>query len=176
MYSSKWIFKFSAVPQKNFLLILGAGVNKNGQPSKILEDRLVSAAKYAHKFDPKFIVLSGTQKRETYDEPLSMLKSLLLKDVERGSIRLDPSGFSTFHSCINLKKNFGGKEMVIISQKFHLYRSIMVSRIIGLRSFGLVAENYNFKKVTTVFWYFREFFAIPFNLLKIIRYIVQNHR
>lgn len=173
LYSSKWILRFSTIPKTNYLLVLGAGINKSGRPSKILEDRLDSAAKYIHRFEPKFIILSGTQKGETYDEPLSMQNSLLLKDVMREPIHLDPSGFSTFQSCINFKKNYGEREIVIITQKFHLYRTIIISRIIGLRSFGLVAENYNYKKIITGFWYFRELFAIPYNLLKIISYIVK---
>lgn len=175
LYSNRWILSFSTIPKTNYLLVLGAGVNKSGQPSKILEDRLGTAAKYAHKFDPKFIILSGTQKGEFYNEPSSMQNSLLLNNVVRESMKLDPSGFSTFHSCINFKNKFGKKEIVIISQKFHLYRSILISRIIGLPTFGLAAENHKFKKIKTGFWYFREFFAIPYNLLRIFRYLVQNH-
>jgi SanA protein len=176
LYSRKWILLSSAIPKTNYLLVLGAGINNTGQPSKILEDRLDSTAKYAQKFDPKFIILSGTKNKWGYDEPLSMLNSLLLKDVKQESIQLDRSGFSTFDSFINFKKNYGVQRVVIISQKYHLYRALLISRIIGLRSFGLAADNINFNKVKTGFWYFRELFSIPYNLLKIIRYIIQNHR
>jgi len=44
----------------------------------------------------------------------------------------------------------------------------MISRLIGLRSFGLAADNFSFSNSLKMFWYLREGAAIPFNLIKIL--------
>jgi len=167
-YHSQWISSISCIPRSDFLLVLGAGVEKNNQPSQILEDRLISAVKYTRNFNPKYIILSGTKKDADYNEPVAMRNFLLSMGIDQDSIVLDESGFSTYHSCMNLKNKYGQVNVVIISQRFHLYRSLMISRLIGLRSFGLAADNFSFSNLLITFWYFRESIAIPFNLIKML--------
>ena len=167
-YHDQWISSISRIPRSDCLLVLGAGVEKNNQPSPILEDRLISATKYIRNFNPKHIILSGTKEDLEYNEPTAMLNFLLPEGIDQDSIFLDESGFSTYHSCVNLKNKYNPENIVIVSQRFHLYRSLMISRLIGLRSFGLVANNLSFSNSLKSFWYFRESVAIPFNLLKIL--------
>ena len=165
-YHNQWISSISRIPRSDWLLVLGAGVEKNNRPSPILEDRLISAIKYARKFNPKHIILSGTKKEFDYNEPAAMLNFLLSEGINRDYIFLDESGFSTYHSCANLKNKYNPENIVIISQRFHLYRSLMISRLIGLRSFGLVANNFSFSNSLKAFWCFREGVAIPYNLIR----------
>lgn len=175
-YHGQWIFSISRIPKSDWLLVLGAGVEKNNRPSQILEDRLISAAKYVRKFNPKHIILSGTRKELDYNEPAAMLNFLLSEGIDQDSIILDELGFSTYHSCVNLKKIYNPENIVIVTQRFHLYRSLMISRLIGLRSFGLAANTLSFSNSLKTFWYFRESVAIPFNLLKIIYFYFIGNR
>ena len=165
---SQWISSITHIPQSDWLLVLGAGIENNNQPSPILEDRLISTVKYAKSFNPKYIILSGTKKERDYNEPIAMLDFLLSEGIGRDSLILDESGFSTYHSCMNIKKICGHGNLVIISQRFHLYRSLMISRLIGLQSFGLVADNYTFSNTIKIFWYLRESLAIPYNLIRML--------
>ena len=171
-YHDQWILSISRIPRSDWLLVLGAGVEKNNRPSPILEDRLISATKYIKNFNPKHIILSGTKKDLNYNEPTAMLNFLLSEGIEKDSIILDELGFSTYHSCVNLKNKYNPENIVIISQRFHLYRSLMISRLIGLRSFGFVANDLSFSNSLKSFWYFRESVAIPFNLLKILYFYI----
>ena len=175
-YHGQWIFSISRIPKSDWLLVLGAGVEKNNQPSQILEDRLISAAKYVRKFNPKHIILSGTRKELDYNEPGAMLNFLLSEGIDQDSIILDELGFSTYHSCVNLKNKYNPENIVIVSQRFHLYRSIMIGRLIGLRSFGLTANNFSFSNSLKTFWYFCESIAIPFNLLRMMYFYFLGNR
>jgi vancomycin permeability regulator SanA len=171
--SKNHIYNLLTAPKTDFLLVLGAGINKNGQPSKILEDRLISTLKYVQTHQPNIIVLSGTKRKGGYDETLPMKSFLIERGIDQKLIQVDPSGFSTLHSCINFKRNFGVHDVTIVSQRFHLYRSIILSRLIGLHSYGLAAETLQFKNIKTCFWYLREFIAIPYNLLKLFVYFME---
>ncbi len=175
-YHDQWILSISRIPQSDWLLVLGAGVETNNRPSPIHEERLISGVKYVRKLNPKHIVLSGTKKELDYNEPAAMQNFLLSEGIDQDSIILDELGFSTYHSCFNLKNKYEPENIVIISQHFHLYRSLMISRLIGLRSFGLAANNFSFSNSLKVFWYFRESVAIPFNLLKMLYFYIFGNR
>ncbi len=175
IYHNQWISNISFIPRSDWLLVLGAGLEINDQPSPILEDRLISVIKYARKFNPKHIILSGTKKNPDYNEPAAMLNFLLSEGIDRDSIVLDESGFSTYHSCVNLRNKYDPENIVIISQRFHLYRSVMISRLIGLQSFGLIANDLLFSNSLKSFWYLRESVAIPYNLIKMLYFhILKN--
>jgi SanA protein len=171
--SKKHIYTLRNAPRTDYLLVLGAGVEKHGDPSKILVDRLNSTLEYAQIHQPSIIVLSGTKRKDGYDETLPMESFLIHHGLDPKLVRLDPCGFSTLQSCLNFKNTFGDKEVIIVSQRFHLYRSIMLSRLIGLHSYGLAAVTLQFRKTKTSFWYIREFFAIPYNLLKLLLYFIK---
>lgn len=170
-FCKRYIYTFSFTPNADYVLTLGAGINKNGLPSKILEDRLISTVNYTNIYQPNQIILSGTKRKETYDEPLSMQHFLLKNGIDPKLIFSDAFGTSTFQSCINFKKTYGTQRLIIVSQKFHLYRSIMISRLIGLDSFGLIADNHSFNKTKVFLWYLREFCAIPYNIIKLFLYL-----
>ena len=176
IYHDQWIFSISRIPEPDWLLVLSAGLEKNNRPSHILEDRLISAAKYVRKFNPKHIIPSGTKKELDYNEPAAMLNFLLSEGIDQDSIILDGLGFSTYHSCVNLKNKYNLVLLFIVKQRFHLYRSLMISRLIGLRSFGLAANNFSFSNSLKAFWYFRESVAIPFNLLKMVYFYIFGNR
>ena len=167
-FYNPWIASISRIPHSDWLLVLGAGLENDNQPTPILEDRLISTVMYVKTFNPKYIILSGTKKERGYNEPIAMLNFLLSEGIERDSIFLDESGFSTYHSCINMKNKFDPGNVVIISQRFHLYRSLLISRLIGLQSFGLMADNYSFSNSKNTYWYLREGLAIPYNLIRML--------
>jgi len=171
-FFGQWISSISHIPHSDWVLVLGAGLENNYQPTSILEDRLISTVKYVQLFNPKYIILSGTKKGCEYNEPIAMLHFLLSKGIKRDSLILDESGFSTYHSCMNMKIKYDPENIVIITQKFHIYRSLLISRLIGLQSFGLVADNSTFSYSKKIFWYLREVLAIPYNLLRMLYYYI----
>ena len=172
IYFGKFIHNLSTIKKSKILLILGAGLKKGNLPSDILKDRLISAYIYSEKFIPQIIIVSGTKKSRLYDEPAAMKKFLSVKGINNKNITLDNTGFSTMHSFINIINSRMEGDITIVSQRFHLYRALMISRLLGVNSYGLEAENMQFSKLKMAYWYFREFFAIPYNLIKLSIYFL----
>ena len=164
------IYSLETVPSNKTVLVLGAGLEKNGSPSDILLDRLISTRDLIFHTSPDLVILSGAESPCSGNEPKAMAAFLSDEQVDRSIIMIDDQGQSTFHSLINVQNISTIQPITIISQKFHLARALMISRILGLQCTGLAADNMSFATWKIAYWYFREILATPFNIGKIICY------
>ena len=55
-------------------------------------------------------------------------------------IFMDHAGFETYDSMYRAKKIFGAKKVVIVSQKYHLYRSLYIAKKMGLDAYGVSSD------------------------------------
>ena len=121
------------------ILVLGAGV-RNGQPTHMLEDRLLTAIEcYNKKLAPK-IIMSGDHGQVNYDEVNVMKNFATQKGVPSTDIFMDHAGFSSYESIYRAKEIFGAKKIIIITQKYHLYRSLYIANSLGLEAYGVKAD------------------------------------
>ena len=72
-----------------------------------------------------YILISGDNRKEDYNEPEEMKKALIQKGIPEKFIYLDYAGFRTLDSVVRAKEVFGQNRLTIISQ-----RSIMNERSI----------------------------------------------
>ncbi len=105
------------------ILVLGAGV-RNGKPTDMLADRLLTAIdlynnKVAHK-----IIMSGDHSKKDYDEVNIMKAYAIEKGVPSSDIFMDHAGFSSYESIYRAKEIFEAKKIVIVTQKYHLRKYI----------------------------------------------------
>lgn len=122
------------------ILILGAGVKDNGVPSNMLTDRLeVGFRLYEAGVAPKILV-SGDHGRENYDEVNSMKKYLMDKGVPGEDIFMDHAGFSTYESMFRAKNIFGVSSLVVVTQEYHLYRSLYICDRMNMEARGVSAD------------------------------------
>ena len=54
---------------------------------------------------------------------------------------MDHAGFSTYESMYRAKEVFCARRVVIVTQKYHLYRAIYVARALGLEAYGVAAAG-----------------------------------
>lgn len=121
------------------ILVLGAGV-RNGQPTHMLEDRLLTAIEcYNKKLAPK-IIMSGDHGQVNYDEVNVMKNFAIDKCVPSTDIFMDHAGFSSYESIYRAKEIFGAKKIIVITQKYHLYRSLYIANSLGLEAYGVKAD------------------------------------
>lgn len=121
------------------ILVLGAGV-KGETPSHMLEDRLLEAIKlYEAGIAPK-IIMSGDHSRTDYDEVNVMKAFAIEHGVPSEDIFMDHAGFSTYESIYRAKAIFGVKSIVIVTQKYHLFRALYISDELGVDSVGVGAD------------------------------------
>jgi SanA protein len=141
---SKIYAKTSQIPNAYTGLILGSKVYNNGNPSGILKDRLDAGLELYKKNKIKRFLLSGDHGTKQYDEVNSMKKYLLKKGVSEKDIFLDHAGFDTYNSLFRAKEIFLVKDLIIVTQQFHLKRSLFIAKNIGLNAVGYVADKHQY--------------------------------
>ena len=66
--------------------------------------------------------------------------------VPVNNILLDPKGYSTYESLVNLLKEYKGKRVLIVTQKYHLYRALYIAEKIGIEAYGISADLRTYTK------------------------------
>lgn len=111
---------------KAYAILLGAKVNKNGDPSLSLQYRLETAVEYLQKHPHVKVIVSGGQGRE---EPMSeaerMYTYLLEAGIAKERILQEDASTSTYENLSFSKELLpeGEKGLTIISSDFHLTRA-----------------------------------------------------
>lgn len=121
------------------ILILGAGV-KDGKPKPMLRDRLLTGIELYKSGAADKIIMSGDHGRADYDEVNVMRAFALEQGVRAEDIFLDHAGFSTYDSVYRAKNIFGAENIIIVSQKYHLYRALYIAESLGVKAAGVSAD------------------------------------
>lgn len=122
------------------IIVLGAGI-RNNKPSNMLEDRLlISIDLYNNKVSNK-IIASGDHGQKNYDEVNVMKNYLIENSIPSEDIFMDHAGFSTYDSIYRAKETFKAKKVVIVTQKYHLYRALYIAKKLDLESYGVIANR-----------------------------------
>ncbi len=119
------------------ILVLGCGVRDDGTPSDYLRDRLnTSFALYDAGASDK-LLMSGDHGRVGYDEVNTMLDEAEAYGIDRKYVFTDHAGFSTYESIYRAKEIFGADKIIIVSQEYHLYRSLYIAEKLGIEAYGV---------------------------------------
>ena len=118
------------------ILILGAGI-WGDKPSPMLEERLKEGITLYKKGTTKKIIMSGDHSREDYDEVKIMKEYAESEGVPSEDIFMDHAGFSSYDSVYRAKEIFGVQKMIIVTQKYHLYRSLYIAKKLGIEAYGI---------------------------------------
>lgn len=121
------------------ILILGAGV-KDDKPKPMLRDRLLTGIELYKSGAAKKIIMSGDHGRADYDEVNVMRSFAIEQGVRAEDIFLDHAGFSTYDSVYRAKNIFGAENIIIVSQKYHLYRALYISEKLDVKAAGVSAN------------------------------------
>lgn len=121
------------------VLVLGAGV-RDGNPTPMLRDRLITGISlYKSGVAPK-IIMSGDHGREDYDE-VNVMKSYAVENgVPDSDVFMDHAGFSTYDSIYRAKAVFEADSIIIVTQKYHLYRALYIAERLGVNAVGVSAD------------------------------------
>lgn len=131
-----------AVPQQKVGMVLGTSkLLKNGYPNLYFVYRIDAAAELFHSGKVAYLIVSGDNGSENYNEPEDMKNALMEKGVPEDKIILDYAGFRTFDSVIRAKEIFGQTSFIIISQKFHNQRAVYIARKNGIEAYGYNAKD-----------------------------------
>lgn len=125
------------------IVVLGCSVY-NDYPSSMLEDRLDKAVELYLNGYSDTILMSGDVDGEYYNEVSVMKQYAMAKGVPENAILMDSKGFSTYASMYSLMVNFDYDNYLIVTQPYHLYRSLFIGRMLGLNVNGIGSEGNNY--------------------------------
>ena len=131
----------AALTDVDCILVLGCGVLPSGRPSAMLRDRLTRSVELYEAGVSQRLLMSGDHGTSQYDEVNTMKRFAIDGGVPSEHIFMDHAGFSTYESMYRAKEIFCAKKVVIVTQKYHLYRAIYVARALGLDAYGVAAAG-----------------------------------
>ena len=154
------------IPDVDAIMVLGCRIRKNGYPGILLKYRLDKAMEAYRSGYAKKILVTGNHASDEYDEVNSMKNYLKAKGIPSEVIFMDHAGFTTYESMYRAKYVFDVKKMIIVTQLFHLYRSIYISQKLGIETYGMSAEERLYKGKNKQ--HIREFLSRIKNFIKCI--------
>lgn len=123
----------------DYIVILGAGIRR-GKPSPMLEDRLKTGISLYNNDISNKILITGDHMNDDYDEVTVMKNYLLEHGIPEEDIITDNYGISTYDSIYRVKNVYKSNKVVIVSQRYHLYRALFLSDNLDLKSYGVEAD------------------------------------
>lgn len=135
--SARRIWTVADAPRADVALVLGAGVRRDGKPSRILQGRLTVAHELYDAGKVRRILVSGSPESRGHSEPVAMRDFLLSRGVPGTDLTIDESGVDTWRSCIGAVERFGLRELTVVTSTFHLRRAIALCRRAGIDAHGV---------------------------------------
>lgn len=126
----------------DYVLVLGCGYYDDETPTPMLDDRVSYGVKaYKASKAEKMLMTGDGQDPEVHDEPKVMSKVAIRQGVEEENVVEDRYGLSTYESMWRAKNVYGAEKIVVVTQKYHLYRAVYLARALGLEAVGVDSTN-----------------------------------
>lgn len=141
------------------LLVLGAGVRSNREPTQILEGRLKTALELYSENKISWILVSGDNRTIYYNEPQAMRRWLERNGVPPERIVSDYAGRRTYDSLKRTKMVFGQEKIVVATSDFHIARALYLAKRMGIDAYGVASETKSAGRMSDARLWFREYMA-----------------
>ncbi|MBR0232366.1 MAG: YdcF family protein [Clostridia bacterium] len=123
------------------ILVLGAKVNADGTLSQYLQSRVDAAAQLYYAGAAPKILVSGDHMSDDYDEPNAMKAALVAYGIPAEVIFTDHAGFNTYDTMYRAKEIFCVGKALVVTQDFHMSRSLYIAKALGLEAKGVCCDN-----------------------------------
>ena len=120
-------------------VVLGAKVHEGGRLSDMLRDRMDTAISLYQNGSVQMLLLSGDGSGE-WSEVKYMKLYAMEKGVPEEDILVDPEGYSTYETMQRATEVYGLKNIVAVTQTYHLYRAMYIARDFGMEVKGASAD------------------------------------
>lgn len=130
-------YTVATVPAREVAIVFGAAVLPNGTPSEFLAGRLDTALALWRAGRVRVIVVSGDNRVKNYDEPTAMRDYLVRAGVPASRVVRDFAGFDSYATCVRARDVFGITAAVLVSQDYHLPRTLRLCRSVGIDAVGV---------------------------------------
>jgi vancomycin permeability regulator SanA len=159
LYARPKTYSSSEVPARRAAIVFGAGLQRDGSATPILRDRVAAAAELYFSGKVEKLLMSGDNRFLDYNEPGAMRAYALSLGVPGDAIVLDYAGRCTYDTCYRAKAIFGLTDAILVTQSFHLPRTLYTCNQLGLDSIGVDADRQPYRKLSMLYWNVRELLA-----------------
>ena len=123
-------------------LVLGTAPRVwQGRPNQFFERRMDAAAALWKAGKVRWLLVSGDNRARDYDEPTAMRAALIARGVPAQAIYRDSAGVRTLDSVLRASDVFGQKHYIVVSQRFHNERAVVLARLRGIEAWGYDAAE-----------------------------------
>ncbi len=149
----------------DYVIVLGAGLDRRSKPSGPLQMRLDKCIDYVSANPSVKIVVSGGQGfDEEVSEAFAMKEYLTGKGIAKEKIIMEEQSTNTLENIKNTKallENLPDSEsnnkVLIVTNRFHIFRAKMLADRFGLKAYGMPCITPYYTLPNN---YLREFFAV----------------
>jgi vancomycin permeability regulator SanA len=127
-------------PASECVIVLGAAVFPNGQPSQMLRDRLDVALQLYQSGKTDRILVSGDNGSVDYNEVRVMKNYLVAQGVPEAHVFMDHAGFDTYSTMYRARDVFLVRKALVVTQEFHLLRALYIGDRLGLEVAGVASD------------------------------------
>lgn len=136
------VYSVSSLPPVHLpVLILGAGVLPDREPTQVLQSRLDTGLELYRQGKGSWFLVSGDNRAANYNEPKAMRKWLVKREVPPDLVISDYAGRRTYDSLRRAQAVFGLRRAIIVTSDFHLPRALYLARNLGLDAYGVPAPT-----------------------------------
>ncbi len=153
--SARHRFDAASVPHHPVAVVLGAAVWPTG-PSPLLERRLRLAARLWRSGRVSAILVSGDDRPESGCETTTMVGFLVGLGLPEEVVMADRQGYRTWDTCVRAHDTFGVDRAIVVTQAFHLPRTVALCRAAGIDAVGVGDPSLAGRSRSTVYGYVRE--------------------
>jgi SanA protein len=133
--SDQYMYRdIARIPNADAVLIPGASVVRGGL-SPVFAARAEQALELYRAGKVKRFLISGDIE-PNYDEVTPVRDFLVSEGVPKEHIFLDAQGYDTYSSMYRARWVYGAKRLIVVSQDFHLPRTVFVGRSLGIDAYG----------------------------------------
>lgn len=126
------------------IIVLGCQVKPDKTPSDMLKDRLTRGVELYESDVSKKLLMSGDHGGLYYDEVNTMKRFAVDNGVPSSDVFMDHAGFSTYETVYRAKEIFKAEKVVIVTQKYHLYRALFIADKLGLEAYGVASDYHTY--------------------------------
>ena len=154
LFSQEYLYTIEDVPSYEYAIVLAAEVKEDGSPSLVLQHRVERGVDLYTTGKAKKLIMSGKD-----------LETVVMRDyavslgVPAANIQLDNGGIRTYATCYNAVNHFGLKDAIMVTQPYHMPRTLFLCHQLGLDAVGVPSIHGRYWRGSWVVWQVRETLA-----------------
>ena len=155
------------------IIVLGAAVWKGGKPSPAIIRRVLHAVNLLNAGRARFLIFTGGLGKHPPTEAIVMKAVAKKEGVQEEKMVLEEKATSTYESamnCIKIMRDRSWSKAIIVSDSYHVFRSVFLFRLLGVKAVGSSAPGGRESNPIWkwAYYYLREIAAIPWYLILVL--------